>query len=72
MYVDVKPVVTIVARMDIHAMGGGYSSRGVTIAYNAVFWGGYYSRGATKQRGRLFKEIRYTTHAFTQDSFKLL
>ena len=57
--VDVKPVLTIVASMDLHAMGGGYYSRGATVAYNAVFQGGNYSRGATKQRGHLFEEIRY-------------
>ena len=33
--------------------------RGATIASNAPIRGGYYSRGATKQRGRLFEEIRY-------------
>ena len=32
---------------------------GTTIAYNAVFCGGYYSREATKQRWRLLEEIRY-------------
>ena len=42
-YVDIKPVVTIVASMD--ATGGDYYSRGATVAYNAVFRGGYYSRG---------------------------
>ena len=56
-YIDPKPVVTIVVSMDLHAIGGGYYSRGTTIAYSAVFRGGYYLSEATKQRGRLFKEI---------------
>ena len=37
MYVNVKPVVKTVAIMELHAMGGGYYSRGATIVYNAVF-----------------------------------
>ena len=45
-YGDVKPAVTIAASMDRHAMGEAtYYSRGAIIAYNAVFRGGYYSRG---------------------------
>ena len=53
MYVDVKPVVAIAARMDLHAMGVGYYSRGrgATIAYNAVFRRDSCMRGAPTQRG---------------------
>ena len=29
--------------------GGGYYSREAAVAYNAVFWGDYYLKGATKQ-----------------------
>ena len=43
---------------------------GATIAYNTAFRGGYYSRGATKQRGRLFEEIRYSiSFQVSQDRF---
>ena len=41
--------------MDLHAMGGGYYSRGATIVHNAVFWGGYCSREATVRGGLLNK-----------------
>ena len=71
-YVDVKPVVTIVASMDLHVMGGGYYLRGATIAYNAVFRGGYYSRGATKQRECLFEEICYLFEYLPREMMRLL
>ena len=58
-YVDVKAVVTIVASMDLHAMGRGYYSRGLLLHIMLYLGGGYYSRRATKQRGCLFEEIRY-------------
>ena len=95
-FIIIKPVLTIVVSMDLHAMQGGYYSRGATIAHNAVIRRGYYSRGATiaynaviqrgyysrgatiaysavlrggyysrevtKQRGRLFEEIRYISY----------
>ena len=44
-YVDEKAVVTIVASMDLHALGEA------TIAYNAVSQGGYYSRGLLSKWG---------------------
>ena len=46
-YVDIKPVVTIGASMDLHCTcyGRRLLFEGVTIVYNAVFRGGYYSRG---------------------------
>ena len=57
--VDVKPEVAIGVHTDLHAIGGGYYSRGATIECNTVFQGGYYLRGATKQRRRLLEEIWY-------------
>ena len=58
----IKPAVTIdVSIMDLHAIGGGYYSRGgYTIAYNAVFREDYYSMGATKQRGVYSRNITPT------------
>ena len=52
----------IIMCIELHALaGGGHYSRGATIAYTDVFWGDYsvLFEGATKQRGRLFEEIRY-------------
>ena len=70
LYINVKPVVLIVVSMDLHVhveLYGVHALReatctilgGATIAFNAVFRGGYYSRDATKQRRRLFEEIQY-------------
>ena len=62
--VDVKPVVTIGASMDLHAIGGGYYLRRATIAYNTVFQGGYYSRGLLNKKGVFIQgnTVRYTPH----------
>ena len=62
MYVDVKPVVTIAASMDLHAMGGGYYLTGGTIAYNAVFWRGYYSRGLLNEGNIYLRKYSMCIH----------
>ena len=64
MYVNVKPVVTIVARMDLHAMGGA-TIRGGLLLHIMLYLGEVTIRGATKHRGRLFEEVRYTCSKHT-------
>ena len=49
-YVNAKPVVLIVVSTDLHVMGG-LLLRGATIAYNAIFGGGYYSRRILNKGG---------------------
>ena len=55
-YIDVNPVV---ASIDLHDLREASIRGGATIAYNAVFQGGYYLREAIKQSGSLLEEIQY-------------
>ena len=62
-YVDVKPVVMIGASVDLHTCyGGRLLFEGGLLLYIRLYFGeAIIPGGATKQRGRLFKEIRYAS-----------
>ena len=47
----IQPVVTNVVSMDLQCSAGGHYSTETTIAYEAVFQGGYYLRGLLNKGG---------------------
>ena len=77
MYVDVKPLVTIVVSMDLHAMGEATirGGGGLLLHIMLYFGRGYYSRGLLNKGGvylRKYGILFYVTSMKLSDPFPLM